>query len=82
MVEILGDMLEEQGGTEDPLLAAGGPTGVAAGYCKDDQICIASAMWVPDESANCPDDQPFSACEVTPEQQIYTVTLNCGVEGA
>ncbi len=31
-------------------------------------------------SENCPKDQPISACQVTPEQQIYTVTLDCGVE--
>jgi putative hemolysin len=80
-VDILGSMLEEQGWTKDPLLAAGGPTGVVEGYRKDDQICFASAMWEPDESANCPDDQPISACEVTPEQQLFTITLNCGIEG-
>lgn len=77
---ILGDMLEEQGWTEDPMLAAGGPTGIGLGYRNGDQICLVSAMWRPDESANCPTDQPISACEVTPAQQRYTVTLNCGVE--
>jgi len=80
VVNALGSMLEEQGWTADPLFVADGPTGTAAGYRKRDQICLAAAMWEPDESANCPDDQPISACEVTPEQQNYTVTLNCGVE--
>jgi Tol biopolymer transport system component/putative hemolysin len=80
VVSALGSMLEEQDWTADPMLVADGPTGTAAGYRKGDQICWAAAMWVPDESANCPDDQPISACEVTPEQQNYTVTLNCGVE--
>jgi hypothetical protein len=40
-------------------------------------MCIAVAQWWPDESANCPQDQPISACEVTPAQQAYTVTLDC-----
>ena len=80
VVNALGGMLEDQGWTEDPMLAAGGPTGMGAGYRKGDQICWAGAMWEPDDSANCPDDQPISACQVTPEQQVYTVTLNCGVE--
>ncbi len=80
VVTILGDMLEEQGWTEDPMLAAGGPTGVGEGLRKGDELCLVVAQWWPDDSANCPPDQPISACEVTPTQQLYTVTLNCGVE--
>jgi Tol biopolymer transport system component len=80
VVNSLGSMLVEQGWTQDPNLAAGGP-GVALGYRKGDQICWAGAGWIPDASANCPTDQPYSACDVKPEQQNYTVTLNCGVEG-
>jgi putative hemolysin len=80
VVDVLGDMLEEQGWTEDPMLASGGPTGAGKGYRKEDQICLANAIWVPDESANCPDGQPISVCEVEPDQQIYTITLNCGEE--
>ena len=80
VVDELGNMLEEQGWTQDPQLVADGPTGTSAGYRKGDQICWAGAQWEPDESANCPQDQPVSACQVTPEQQLYTVTLNCGVE--
>ena len=79
VVSTLGSMLEEQGWTADPMFVADGPTGTAVGYRKGDQICLAAATWAPDESANCPDDQPISACEVAPEQQNYTVTLNCGV---
>jgi putative hemolysin len=80
VVKSLGSLLAEQGWTEDVMLASGGPTGAGAGYRKGEQLCYASAMWKPDDSANCPQDQPISACQVTPEQQIYTVTLTCGVE--
>jgi dipeptidyl-peptidase-4 len=76
----LGSMLEAQGWTLDPMLAAGGPTGVGQGYRKGDQICWASAQWQPDAATQCPADQPISACEVPPEHQAYTVILNCGVE--
>jgi TolB protein len=82
VVSELGSMLEGEGWVVDPMFAAGGPTGVSAGYRNDDQICVASARWEPDPSANCPADQPVSACQVTPEQQLYTVTLLCGVETA
>jgi hypothetical protein len=80
VVNALGGMLEDQGWTKDPMLAAGGPTGIGEGYRKGDQICMAAAQWWPDDSANCPKDQPVSTCQVTPKQQVYTVTLNCGVE--
>jgi Tol biopolymer transport system component/putative hemolysin len=80
VVSALGSMLEEQGWIVDPMLQADGPTGTGAGYRKGDQICLAGAMWTPDDSANCPKDQPISACDIKPEQQNYTVTLNCGVE--
>jgi putative hemolysin len=82
VVNALGSMLEDQGWTVDLMLVADGPTGTAAGYRKGDQICMAAAKWEPDESANCPEDQPVSACQVKPEQQNYTVTLNCGVATA
>jgi len=62
------------------MLAAGGPTGSGRGYRKGEQICLAAAMWQPEPAANCPQDQTISACQVKPEQQNYTVTLNCGVE--
>ncbi len=81
-VSALVGMLEEQGWTEDPMLASAGPTGMGVGYRKGEQICLAAAIWRPDESANCTDDQPISACEVMPEQQNYTVTLNCGQTAA
>jgi Tol biopolymer transport system component/putative hemolysin len=82
VVSALDSMLADQGWTADPMLVADGPTGTAAGYRKGGQLCLAAAMWEPAESANCPEDQPISACELTPEQQLYTVTLNCGVATA
>ena len=77
VVSRLGSMLERQGWKNDPMLVADGPTGTASGFRKEDQMCLAGARWQPDASANCPADQPISACQVTPEQQLYTVTLDC-----
>jgi Tol biopolymer transport system component/putative hemolysin len=82
VVKMLGAMLESEGYTADPMLIANGPTGEDQGYRNGDEICWAGAQWWPDASANCPQDQPVSACPVTPQQQDYTVTLNCGVETA
>jgi Tol biopolymer transport system component/putative hemolysin len=80
LVTALGEMLQDQGYTEDVLLAGGGPTGLGKGYRNGEQICLVAATWLPDESANCPQDEPISACMLAPEQQNYTITLNCGVE--
>lgn len=80
VVDVLGGMLEEQGWTEDPMGQADGPTGTSRLYRKDDQICYAGAIWFSDDSANCPEDQPITTCQLTPEQQNYSVTLNCGLE--
>jgi hypothetical protein len=80
VVKSLDAMLKGEGWTEDPMLAAGGPTGMGAGYRKGDQMCMVQADWKPAASANCPKDQPIAACNVTPVQQLYTVTLNCGQE--
>ena len=65
------------GWVEDPNLAAGGPTGIGEGFRSGSIVCEAAAGWTPDASANCPTDQPISACKVTPAQQIYTITVDC-----
>jgi hypothetical protein len=80
VVKTLGDMLVEEGWTKDIALEAGSATGTGEGYRKGDQVCLASAIWHPDPSANCPQDQPVTACNVPPELQNYSVTLICGVE--
>lgn len=80
VVSVLGGMLEDQGWTVDPMLAADGPTGTCSSYRKENQISQACAAWQPDASVNCPADQPISACPVTPAQQLYTITLNAGLE--
>ena len=77
VVSRLGSMLERQGWKNDPMLVADGPTGTASGFRKEDRVCLVGARWQPDVSANCANDQPISTCQVTPEQQLYTVTLDC-----
>ena len=65
------------GWEEDMQLASGGPTGMGSGYRSGDLVCIAAAIWHPDPLANCPADKPISECTVTPEQQLYTITIDC-----
>lgn len=68
---------------EKPEYAADGLTGSARGYINGaagpgkslDFLLLVSAVWEPSPDANCPADQPISACPLKPEQQLYTVTL-------
>ncbi|PWB52698.1 MAG: hypothetical protein C3F13_11190 [Anaerolineales bacterium] len=80
VVSELESMLTDEGYMMDPLLGADGPTGHYMGYRKDNQLCYAGAMWTHDPKVNCPTDQPITVCPLTPEQKLYTVTLNCGEE--
>jgi putative hemolysin len=71
------EALESRGWQEDMQYAAGGPTGDVAGYRRADTLCLASAGWEPAPDADCPPDQPISACELAPGQKLYTITLTC-----
>jgi putative hemolysin len=68
------------GWEEDMQYAAGGPTGMGIGMTRDAALLLILAEWKPDPAANCPDDQPISACELTPEQQLYTVTVQAAMK--
>jgi putative hemolysin len=76
-MQALAAVLTGGGWEEDIKLQAGGPTGMGLGFRSGDIVCLAAAVWRPDPAANCPQDQPISSCTVTPEQQLYTVTLDC-----
>jgi putative hemolysin len=71
-------MFEANGWAEDPQYQADGPTGTASAFRRDNALAIMSVMWLPSDDANCPDDQPISACDIAPEQQLYTITLSLG----
>ncbi len=68
------------GWEEDMQYAAGGPTGMGIGMTRDAALLLILAEWTPDPAANCPADQPISACELTPEQQLYTVTVQAAMK--
>lgn len=71
------------GGWEENMqYAAGGPTGAGIGLTRDDALLLISADWTPDPAANCPNDQPISACKLTPEQQLYTVTVQAAMKNS
>jgi putative hemolysin len=73
----LGEMLEALGMREDVQYAADGPTGTARAFRKENRLCLMQVGWNPSKDADCPQDQPVTACDLTPEQQAYTIVLNC-----
>jgi len=70
-------MLTAQGWQEDMMYQLDGPTGTGTGFHKERGLCLLIVGWEPSEDADCPTDQPIYACELTPEQHIYTIVLNC-----
>ena len=77
LFEELKAMLTAQGWQEDTTYQLDGPTGTGTGFHKERGLCLLIVGWEPSEDADCPTDQPIYACELTPEQQIYTIVLNC-----
>jgi hypothetical protein len=69
--------MEAAGWTRDTTYEAGIATGSVSGWRKGNELCLLGVSWKPSADANCPQDQPISACNVKPEQQLYTITLNC-----
>lgn len=63
------------GWNEDMSYVAGGPTGAATGMTRDSGLILIAVGWEPAPEANCPKDQPISTCILTPDQQLYTVTI-------
>ena len=77
--DALTEMLQARGWTEDLSYAGGGPGSLIAGYRQAEGLCLVVASSGPSEDNPCTQDEPFVACweRLTPEQQVYTATLNC-----
>ena len=76
----LRNMLVNIGWTPDPQYDADGPTGTLGGFRRDASLMLVTVGWEPSSDANCPQDQPISACPLTPEQQIYTIMLSVAMQ--
>ena len=76
----LKNMLVRIGWTPVPQYDGGGPTGTLGGFRRDAGLMLVMVGWEPSSDANCPQDQPISACSLTPEQQIYTIRLSIAMQ--
>ena len=68
------------GFSELPAYLASGPSGEAFALTRDSAVLLISAGWQPDPAANCPADQPISACDLKPEQKLYTITIQAAMK--
>ena len=59
-----------------PTYAADGPTGTMIALSRDMGLMLITAGWQPDMGVECPSDQPITACNLAPEQKIYTIKVN------
>jgi hypothetical protein len=55
---------------------ADGPTGASTAMTRDMGLLLIVVEWIPSPDANCPADQPISACNLTPEQKLYTIQIS------
>ncbi len=68
------------GWTELPAYQASGPTGAATAMSRDMGLLLISAEWAPTPEAQCPSDQPISACDLKPEQKLYTIQIQAAMK--
>ena len=78
VADTLRQILTDQSWTEDVRYQADGPTGTAFAFQQDTNLALVSVGWAPSPDADCPQDEPIANCQLTPEQQLYTITLNLG----
>jgi len=64
------------GWEEQTRYQADGPTGSSTAMTRDMGLMLIVVEWFPSPDANCPADQPISACSLAPEQKLYTVQVS------
>lgn len=64
------------GWTEQTNYQADGPMGSTTAMTRDMGLLLITVDWIPSPDANCPSDQPISACNLAPEQKLYTVQIS------
>lgn len=74
--KVTADLVSAFVGWEEQLTyQASGPTGELTAMTRDMGLMLINAEWEPAPEANCPADQPISACDLKPEQKLYTIQI-------
>ncbi len=78
--QVTAKLVSAFGFTEQPAYQANGPTGAATAATRDMALALISAEWTPAPEAKCPTDQPISACDLKPEQKLYTIQIQAAMK--
>ena len=75
IISALSTMLTKEGWVRLSNYDADGPTGGARWFRKGNSLARFSSEWEPSADAKCAEDMPISDCELSPEQELYRITL-------
>lgn len=64
------------GWQDDPARADTGPAGAEKGFVSGSRIATVDVSWEPGPGASCSDKEPLSACNIQPQQKLWTVTVD------
>lgn len=79
--QVVADLMNAfSGWSEQPTYRASGPTGEMAAIRRDRNLMLILVEWTPAPGVECPTDQPISACDLRPEQRLYTVQIQVAQE--
>jgi hypothetical protein len=76
VAQTIREVFEAEGWTEDESAMAESPTGTATSFFKETTVAAVNVGWEPSEEADCPSDQPISACDIQPNQQEFTISID------
>jgi hypothetical protein len=66
----------------DPARADSGPAEIEKGFVSGNRIATIDVSWEPGPGVTCSDTQPLSACNIQPQQKLWTVTVDIVEKGA
>jgi hypothetical protein len=64
------------GWQDDPARAESGPAEADKGFVNGSRIAAVEVSWEPGPSATCSDKQPLSACNITAQQKLWSITID------
>jgi hypothetical protein len=61
---------------DDPARAESGPAEADKGFVSGSRIATVEVSWEPGPGATCSDKEPLSACNIQPQQKLWSVTVD------
>jgi hypothetical protein len=61
---------------EDPARGDSGPAEIEKGFTSGNRLAAVDVGWEPGPGVSCSDKEPLSACNIQPQQKLWTVTVD------